>query len=137
MPGAASVACTAVRAEGFCHGDETMNASWKQFLFTLGAVLIVLLAYEHYRRTELAAVRQQAEALKAQAEALSRQTREQTQALQEQASALREKTEALHAETTAMKNEVAAEHEAAQVEQERYRLKAYRMEGLAAAQSVK
>jgi hypothetical protein len=114
-----------------------MSTSWKQFLFTLGAVLIVLLAYEHYHRAELVATREQAQALKEQAEALSRQTKAQTEALQEQANALREKTEAMHAEATAMKNEVAAEHQAAQIERERYQLRAYRMEGLAAAQSVK
>jgi hypothetical protein len=114
-----------------------MSDTTKQILITLGLVLVVLLGYESYRSGEARKAREQAEKLRDQAEALARQTKAQTEAMQEQAQQLKQQSEALQQQTDAMKEQVALEHQQAAADQQRYLTRAYRMEGLAAAQSVK
>jgi len=114
-----------------------MTPAIRQVVLTVVAVLIVLLGYDHYRRTEARAARDQAEALRQQAETLSRQTRAQTEALQQQAQALQQQSEALRNKTTELQQQVVQEHETAAEEQRMRLTRSYRMEGLAAAQSVK
>jgi len=109
----------------------------KQIAITLALVLPALLGYEQYRRSEARAARELAEQLREQAEALSRQTKAQTEAMQEQAQQLKQQSEALQQQTEAMKQQVAQEHEQAESAQRLYLTRSYRMEGLAAAQSVK
>lgn len=110
-----------------------MNAALKQGLVTLAVIVIALVAYDIFKRSEVRAAKEQAQMLKEQAAALQKQA----DALKQQTDAMNEHANALYAEATAMKDEVAAEHTAAELEQQRYLLKSYRMEGLAAAQSVK
>ena len=121
-----------------------MNPALRNLLITIAVVLIVLLAYDNYRRTELRAARQEAETLKERADELAKQARVQAEAIKEQTEALRRQSDALGAhaaelqtQASAMKDEVAAEHAASELAQQRSLLRVHRMEGLSAAQSVK
>lgn len=110
-----------------------MSSTLKQVLVTLAAIVIALLAYDMFRRSEARAAKEQAQKLEERAAALQKQA----DALRQQTEAMHEHADQLHAEAAAMKDEVAAEHAAAELERQRYLLRTYRMEGFAAAQSVK
>ncbi|MGA9334257.1 MAG: pilin [Rudaea sp.] len=101
-----------------------------QFLVTLTAVVMALVAYDYYRRPDTEAARAQTQALKRQADALVQGTQSQTQALREQAKSLSE-------QATALKNEVSAEHRAADAQRERFMAATYRAEGLQAVGAAK
>jgi len=122
----------------------------KKILIALVAVLIAFVFYDQHQREVRAAkaaaqaAEERAEELRLQSQAQAAAIKEQTEALAARAADLNQQAETLHAETTALKQEVAAEHEAAAAQreeivatQQRFQTKAYRMEGLSAAQGVK
>ncbi|MDN5925199.1 MAG: pilin [Xanthomonadales bacterium] len=83
-----------------------------QFIVTLAAVAVALLAYHYVQRPEIIAMRAQTDALKVQAQTLSDQA-------------------------TALKNQVATEHQRRAEQQQRYQMGAYLLEGFRAVTAAK